>query len=86
MSKHLLNMYELREGKEVTLRKITKTSLVLKHLKEHGSITSLEAIERWKATRLAAIILNLRKNYSIDTEMVPFDGARYARYHYRGEL
>ena len=66
-------------------KKITKTSLVLKHLKEHGKITSMEAIEKWKATRLAAIILNLKKNYSIDTEMVPFDGARYARYHYRGE-
>jgi hypothetical protein len=66
-------------------KKITKTSLVLKHLKEHGKITSMEAIVKWKATRLAAIILNLRKNYSIDTEMVPFDGARYARYHYRGE-
>ena len=66
-------------------KKITKTSLVLKHLKEHGKITSMEAIEKWKATRIAAIILNLKKNYSIDTEMVPFDGARYARYHYRGE-
>ena len=85
MSKHLLNMYELREG-ETGLKKITKTSLVLKHLKEHGKISSMDAFERYKATRLSAVIFNLRKDYIIDTEMVPFDGGRYGLYHYRGEI
>ena len=66
-------------------KKVTKTASVLKHLKEHGSLTSLEAIHRWTATRLSGIIFNLRKKHTIETEMIPFDGARYARYHYRGE-
>ena len=41
--------------------KPTKKSEVLKHLKVKGSITSLEAIELYGATRLSAIIFNLRK-------------------------
>lgn len=38
-----------------------KTSEVLKHLKVKGSITSLEAFNLYGATRLSAIIFNLRK-------------------------
>lgn len=50
------------------MRKFNKTEAVLNHLKEHGSITSLEAIEKYGATRLSAIIFNLRKRgYKIDT-------------------
>ncbi len=49
-------------------KKITKTSMVLDHLKKHGSITSMEAIDNYGATRLSAIIFNLRKEgYSIET-------------------
>ena len=72
----------------------TKTSEVLRHLQEHGSITSLEAIELFGATRLSAIIFNLRRaGYDISTETV---GAKdryghavnYAKYiyHSRDEL
>lgn len=51
-----------------TTKKITKTSMVLDHLKKHGTITSMEAIENYGATRLSAIIFNLRKQgYNIDT-------------------
>lgn len=66
----------------------TKTSEVLRHLQEHGSITSLEAIELFGATRLSAIIFNLRRaGYDISTETV---GAKdryghavnYAKYVY----
>ena len=39
-----------------------KTTEVLKHLKEHGSITSMEAIKLFGATRLSAIIFNLRRH------------------------
>jgi hypothetical protein len=47
----------------------SKTEEVLKHLKIHGSITSLEAIELYGATRLSSIIFTLRKRgYAIDTE------------------
>lgn len=46
---------------------MTKTQAVLNHLREHGSITSMEAIELFGATRLSAIIFNLRKRgYEID--------------------
>lgn len=49
-------------------KKITKKKMVLDHLKKYGSITSLEAIENYGATRLSAIIFNLRKQgYNIDT-------------------
>lgn len=51
--------------------KKTKTSEVLRHLQEHGSITSLEAIELFGATRLSAIIFNLRRaGYDISTETI----------------
>lgn len=45
-----------------------KTNEVLRHLEEHGSITSNEAWELYGATRLSAIIFNLRKRgHEIDT-------------------
>lgn len=47
---------------------MTKTEAVLKHLAKHGSITSMEAIDAYGATRLGAIIFNLRKDgYDIET-------------------
>ena len=47
--------------------------LILKHLQEHGSITSLEAIQKYKCTRLSQYILLLRKEgYKIKNEDVPF--------------
>lgn len=39
---------------------MTKSFLVLRHLQRHGSITSWEAIQEYGATRLSAIIFNLR--------------------------
>lgn len=47
-----------------------KTNEVLKHLKQNGSITSWEAIQLYGATRLSAIIFNLRKKYNINTFMI----------------
>ena len=43
------------------MKKITKSKMVLNHLKSGKSITSLEAINLYSATRLSAIIFNLRK-------------------------
>lgn len=44
--------------------------MVLKHLQEQGTITSWEAIELYGATRLSAIIYNLREDgLQIETEM-----------------
>lgn len=39
----------------------TKTAQVLKHLKEKGSIDSWSAIQLYGATRLSAIVFNLRR-------------------------
>lgn len=53
--------------------KMNKTQKVLEHLQQKGTITSLEAIEQYGATRLSAIIFNLRKRgYNIQTVDVPF--------------
>lgn len=65
---------------------MNKTEKVLIHLIEKGSITSWEAILEYGATRLSAIIFNLRKRgMNIETMMVEFtdrfgDKSRYAKY------
>lgn len=51
------------------MEKTNKHKKVLNHLKEHGTITSWEAIEKYGATRLSSIIFNLRKKYNISTIM-----------------
>ena len=54
-------------------KKTNKTEKVLNHLKEHGAITSLEAIELYGATRLSDIIYRLRKKgMKIETLDLPF--------------
>lgn len=54
-------------------KKTNKTEEVLKHLRTYGCITSLEAIEKYKATRLSDIIYRLRnRGYRIDTIDIPF--------------
>lgn len=57
-----------------TWNKMNKTKAVLKHLEENGSITSWEAIKEYGATRLSAIIYNLRYKYDLNiiTESVNF--------------
>lgn len=54
-------------------KKTNKTEKVLEHLQTYGCITSLEAIEKYKATRLSDIIYRLRnKGYRINTIDLPF--------------
>lgn len=49
----------------------TKTKQILDHLKSGKSITSLQAIDLYGATRLSAIIFKLRdRGYDIKTTMV----------------
>ena len=66
----------------------TQTSEVLKHLKKYRTITSMEAIEKFGATRLSSIIFRLRKRgYDIKTVMCNTktrygDDAAYAKYRY----
>lgn len=68
---------------------MTKTQAVLDWLKTHASISSMEAIKQFGATRLSAIIFNLkRKGYNIET--VTCEGTdrfgnkmQFARYYLR---
>ena len=54
-------------------KKTNKTNEVLKHLQTYGCITSLEAIEKYEATRLSDIIFRLRnKGIKIQTIDIPF--------------
>lgn len=63
----------------------SKTQAVLKHLQENKKITSWEAINLFRATRLADIIFRLKeRGHSISTEMVFESKSRYAIYHYAG--
>jgi len=68
------------------IRKVNKYELVKKHLLKRKKITSWEAIEKFRATRLSDIIWKLRgKGYSIASEWVTNkDGMRYTVYHYWG--
>lgn len=73
------------------MKKTNKTQEVLKYLQKNGTITSMEAFEKFGATRLSAIIFELRKKYNIDTiEMVCNDRygreCHFARYTYKGEI
>lgn len=53
---------------------MNKTKAIMLHLQEKGSITSWEAIKEYGATRLSAIIYNLRYKYGmvIETQQVDF--------------
>ena len=51
--------------------KTTKLQKVLEHLQKNNTITSMEAIDLYGATRLSDIIFNLRKKgYIIETKMI----------------
>lgn len=54
--------------------KMNKTKAILLHLQQYGSITSWQAIKEYGATRLSAIIYNLRNKYDLNiiTEDVEF--------------
>lgn len=71
--------------------KMTKTKQVKEHLIREGSITSWEAITKYGATRLSAIIFNLRaKGMEIDVEELcekdrNGNTCSFAKYIYKGE-
>lgn len=66
-----------------TCHKKSKGKLVREHLEKYGSITSLEAIELYSATRLADIIYKLRNHgMEIDTIDMPFTDRFGTKSHY----
>lgn len=64
-------------------KRVTKTERVLRYLEEFGSITSWQAIQEFGATRLSAIIFNLKKKgYRFEDERINFTD----RYGYPGHF
>lgn len=49
-----------------TWKKMNKTKAIKLHLEKYGRITTWEAIKEYGATRLSAIIYNLRHNYDMN--------------------
>lgn len=72
------------------MKKTTQKAEVLNYLKKNCTLTSMEAFDLFGATRLAAIIFELRKGgHVIDTKDVMgknrYDGiVQYAKYVYKG--
>jgi len=52
------------------MKRLTKTQMVKNHLKTGHTITSLEAIRLYNATRLSAIVFNLRQQ-GLDIATLP---------------
>lgn len=69
---------------------MTQEEMILKHLKQNGSISSLEAMKEYGIMRLGARIWDLRdKGYEIETQTETKknrfgENVSYARYILRG--
>ena len=63
-------------------KKISQSDLILTWLRAHGTISTLEAFERLKITRLSARIYDLKKlGFVFDTKRkVSKEGKRYLEY------
>ena len=56
---------------------------ILAHLQQHKSITPLEALNQYGCFRLAAVILNLKKDgHNIVTHIIKKNKKRFAQYIY----
>lgn len=64
------------------MRKKKKVELVYYWLAKGNSITSIEAFDKWRVTRLADIVHELRTRYCLPvmTELVQDGRTRFARY------
>ena len=59
----------------------TQENIILDHLKEHKFITTWEAIQEYRITRLSARIYELReKGYQITTKNITENGKTFAEY------
>lgn len=66
------------------MKRNTKTNDVYKHLKKYGRINTMEAYNLYGATRLSAIIFNLRHKYDLDirNEQVKFTDRNGRKSHF----
>tara|TARA_R100000353_G_scaffold7402_1_gene9245 strand:+ start:2868 stop:3086 length:219 start_codon:yes stop_codon:yes gene_type:complete len=69
-------------------KRVTKTHRIKEHLRKRGKITSWDAFTRYGATRLSAIIFELRqKGWDIETVRKPNkDGGTYGEYTYTEDI
>ena len=59
----------------------TQENIILDHLKKHKFITTWEAIQKYRITRLSARIYELReKGYQIITKNITENGKTFAEY------
>lgn len=71
--------------------RLSQTDEILAHLQQYGTITSLQAITQYGATRLSAIIFDLRKDgHIIEIKSKTAKNRRgtnttFAEYHYHGK-
>ena len=71
---------------EVQVRPRHQKQKVLIHLQEGKGITPLEALTKFGAFRLSAIIFNLKKDgYDIQTDMIKNGGKHYANYSIKSQ-
>ena len=64
----------------------TQKQKVLIHLQEGKGITPLEALTKFGAFRLSAIIFDLKKDgYDIQTDMIKNGGKHYANYSIKSQ-
>ena len=69
---------------------MNKTKAILEHLQTHKTLTSWDAIQLYRATRLSGVINRLRtgrygKMYDIETKMHYEADDPYGEYIYHGE-
>ena len=72
-------------------KKMMLIQAVLRHLKEYKNIISFEAFTEYGATRLSAIIFNLRKKHEITDEWIERtnrfgENVRFKKYIYKKEI
>lgn len=59
----------------------TQNEMILHHMKVHGSITTMEAFQKYGVTRLSGRIWELRKNHNIiGTPETTKNGKKIVRY------
>jgi hypothetical protein len=59
---------------------MTQCKQIKKHLQKHGSITPIDALKLYGCFRLGARIYELRRQMSIETEMIRENNKRFAKY------
>ena len=62
---------------------VSQAKNILAHLVQHKTITPLEALNQYGCFRLAAVILNLKKDgHEIETQIIKKNKKRFAQYIY----